>query len=201
MRDHLPDSQNELVSDIYVEALTLMLESDSDVRGTVASLAREVEEQAIDGTFGSAYETSTNTKHPVDTRFSLGPYVMKTLDRKDLAHLVSFYRSTYPTAHVTDHSTITDDYRNTNFVSNKAKSHSHLILDGRRITPSNSLKSAPNSIIQVQLDGKRYVGQMFSILTHRQPGVNKDEILLDVRWFKRLENINTTHWDDLYLIS
>ena len=49
MRDELPDGEDQVVSDTYIEALNLMLESDGDVRGTIASLAREVEEQAIDG--------------------------------------------------------------------------------------------------------------------------------------------------------
>jgi len=51
VRDSLPDSNNESVSDAYIDALTLILESDGDIRGTVASLAREVEEQAIDGSY------------------------------------------------------------------------------------------------------------------------------------------------------
>ena len=49
MRDELPDGEDQVVSDTYIEVLNLMLESDGDVRGTIASLAREVEEQAIDG--------------------------------------------------------------------------------------------------------------------------------------------------------
>ena len=49
MRDELPDGEDQVISDTYIKALNLMLESDGDVRGTIASLAREVEEQAIDG--------------------------------------------------------------------------------------------------------------------------------------------------------
>jgi hypothetical protein len=182
MRDELPDGEDQVISDTYIEALTLMLESDADVRGTIASLAREVEKQAID----------------VGTRFSLGPHAMKTLERKDITDLVSFYRSAYPDAQVTDHSTTTDNYQNMNFIVNKAKSHKHLILDGCRITPSGSALWAPNAILQADFDGAQYVGQAHSVLTHKQPGVNKEETLIDVRWFKRLENIDTTHWDDLY---
>jgi hypothetical protein len=39
MRDELPEGEDQVVSDTYIEALTLMLESDADVRGTIASLA------------------------------------------------------------------------------------------------------------------------------------------------------------------
>ena len=130
-------------------------------------------------------------------RFSLGPHTTQTLTRKDLTHLVSFYSSTYPEARVADHSTATDDFCNTNFVTNKAKRHKYLILDGRRIVPSESVFSAPNAIVQADLNGRRYVGQVFSVLTHKQRQVNKEETLMDVRWFKRLENVNTAHWDDL----
>ena len=198
MRDELPDGEDQVISDTYIETLTLMLESDGDVRGTIASLAREVEEQVIDGTYVPLINKfHTNCGFQVGTRFSLGPHTMRTLTRKDLAHLVSFYRSTHPDAQVVDHSTATDDYQNANFVTNKGKSHKHLILDGRRITPSDNLFSAPNAIVQVEFDGKRYVGQVFAVLTHKQRRVDKEETLMDVRWFKRLEDINTAHWDDL----
>jgi len=113
--------------------------------------------------------------------------------------LVTFYNLAYPDAHVLDHSTISDDDQNTNFVTSKAKVHKYLVLDGRRITATESTISAPNSIVQTDFDGTRYVGQVFAILSHRQPRVNKDETVLDVRWLCRLGNADTSHWDNLWV--
>lgn len=81
-----------------------------------------------------------------------------------------------------------------NFLVSRARSHKYLVLDGRRILPSQSLTKANNSIIQADFDGIRYAGQIIKIFAHEQPEVPGRSTLVSVRWFKRVD-VDTTKWD------
>lgn len=109
-------------------------------------------------------------------------------------HVVRYYSETQPDALVCSRSThIPGD--DPNYLDSRATSHSHLILDGRRITPSKSVIKAPNSIIQIDLNGTRYVGQVIEIFSHKQDRVEGISILLYVKWFCRLSDVDTAAWD------
>ncbi|KAH9935850.1 hypothetical protein B0H21DRAFT_711539 [Amylocystis lapponica] len=73
----------------------------------------------------------------------------------------------------------------------------HAMLDGRRIFPSRGAgKYAPDSIIQANFANMRYVGEIFQILTHVQPGTpGGPNHILYVRWFSRLTDVDTSIWD------
>jgi hypothetical protein len=135
----------------------------------------------------------------VNRRFSLGPGVTKAIDRKQLHHLLVFYHTTHPEARVLDHATYVDDLEHANYLNIHARFHKYMFLQGRKISPSTSLSNACNSIIQVDFDGVLYAGQVFSVVTHHQPQVEKEEILFEVSWFERLEDADTSHWDPLYV--
>lgn len=120
--------------------------------------------------------------------------MMQTLTREQQTALVEFYQNTYPDARIISRAAHSDD-PNPNYVFGRAKFHKHIILDGRRITPSASLTHAPTSIVQMDLNNKRYVGQIFHVFTHKQPKIEKVVELLDVHWFCRLEEADTKHWD------
>ena len=154
------------------------MNTDSDMRGTVASLAQEIEEKTIAAT----------------KRFSAGPYTTQAVDRKLQADLVQFYQNSYPDAHVVDRGAPVDDLSNANFLVNRAKFYSYIYLDGRRLTPSSSLTNASDSIIQAKIGDVHHVGQVFKIIGHKQESVDKKAMLLDVRWFRPLEVTSANPW-------
>ena len=135
--------------------------------------------------------------HKVDQRFSVGPSVLKTLDNDQLKNLLEFYATTHPDAQVLSRYADTHNFDAANFIHTRAKVHDHLILDGRKIVPSKSFKNSSSSIVQTKIDGTRYVGQVFSIITHKQTFVDKAETLLDISWFSPLIGMDTTLWDPL----
>jgi hypothetical protein len=130
----------------------------------------------------------------VDVRFSLGDAVRTFLSAEDQRNLVEYYQTTYPDACVIPRDTDTDT-ADANFLLSRSLTHKHLILDGRRILPSESLSNANSSIIQVDYDGTRYVGQLVKIISHDQPQVARRHHFASVRWFKRLDNFDTARWD------
>ena len=127
----------------------------------------------------------------------MGPSVLKSLDQGQLKHLLDFYTTTHPDAQVLPRHANVEDFDAANFIYTHAKVHDHLVLDGRKIVPSKSFKNSASSIIQTEIDGTRYVGQVFSIITHKQGSVDKAETLLEVSWFSPLIGMDTTLWDPL----
>lgn len=107
--------------------------------------------------------------------------------------LLEYYRDAYPDASVC----APGDSRggNGNHLVLRAKFHSYLIKDGRRITPSNSPDKAPNSIIQMESDGKIFAGQVISIFQHYQFRIDWPSTLLHVRWFRQSLDVSTSEWD------
>ena len=193
------DGVNANHNTTFREAIRLILDSDGDLRGTVASLSQEVEDQTADRMYHKSFTADWLTHFTVTKRFSLGPGTIKAVDRQLLTQLLKFYHTTHPDARVLDRSTFIHDITNANYINNQGTFRKYMFLNGRKISPSNSLDHAPNSIVQADFDGIRYVGQIFSIITHHQPLVEKDETLLVVPWFKRLENAESAHWDQLWV--
>jgi hypothetical protein len=106
----------------------------------------------------------------LDVQFSLGDAIRTFLLPKDQCNLVKYYQITYPDACVIPRDTDTDT-TDTNFLLSQSLTHKHLILDGHHILPFESLSNANSSIIQVDYDGTRYIGQLVKIISHNQPQV------------------------------
>lgn len=84
----------------------------------------------------------------VDVRFFLGDTIRTFLSAEDQCNLVEYYQTTYPNACVIPHDTDTDA-ADANFLLSQLLTHKHLVLDGCRILPSESLSNTGSSIIQV----------------------------------------------------
>jgi len=130
----------------------------------------------------------------VDIKFSMGPAVRKDLPPALQNDLLEYYNLTYPTIPIVSRAAETSS-SNTYFIHGSAHVHAHFILDGRRITSSASQTDASSSLIQLDADGVRYVGQIYNIITHRQPGLNSPHYLLDVRWMRRCLDFDMSPWD------
>ncbi|KAF7372541.1 alcohol dehydrogenase [Mycena venus] len=161
------------------ESARMILATDGDERGTVASLAREIEELSAD----------------LGIRFSLGLAVLKELPAPFQQDLLEYYNTTYPDISIVSRAADIGSSPNHHFLHGSAQVHSHIILDGRRITSSTSLTDASSSIIQLDADGTRYVGQIYNIITHRQPGIKQPQHLLDIRWMRRLTDFDMSPWE------
>jgi hypothetical protein len=131
----------------------------------------------------------------VGIRFSLGTASIKTLSADHESSLVKHYNSKYPDLHILHRADDAPINSRPNFLNINARYHSYLILDGRRLIPSKSRSNAPNSLVQMDLSGTRYVGQVFDILSHTQVAAPSPQYLLDVRWFKRFQEADTSPWD------
>lgn len=129
-----------------------------------------------------------------NVRFSLGTGTRGYLDREDQDDLLLHYHTCYPDSLVIGRHE-DSELDNPNHLFNLGIIHRNLVLDGRRITPSHSLTHAHNSIVQADFDGIRYVGQLFKIFSHDQPGVHNRSHLASVRWFKRTDAVDTSPWD------
>jgi hypothetical protein len=81
-----------------------------------------------------------------------------------------------------------------NYLLTRVNFHNYIILNGRCVAPSLSLIKASNSIIQADLENTHYVGQVFAIMSHSQRRIERESVLLDVKWFHRKLDINLHHW-------
>jgi hypothetical protein len=126
------------------------------------------------------------------------------------ASLLTFYRTRYPqetSTVVPRHSPMVAANGSTTFyLKGRIDYHSYVILNGRRIVPSQDIYSAPNALIQtVYGEGslrRTYVGQVQTIFTHEQtisPSRLERTTLFDVKWLKPLRNhaeyFCTDRWD------
>lgn len=130
----------------------------------------------------------------VDVQFSLGDTIRTFLSAEDQHNLVEYYQTTYPNACVIPHDTDTDA-ADTNFLLSRLLTHKHLVLDGCRILPSESLSNTGSSIIQVDYNGTQYVGQLVKIISHDQSQITHHHYFGSVRWFKCLDGFDTARWD------
>ncbi|KAJ7739131.1 hypothetical protein B0H16DRAFT_1729525 [Mycena metata] len=162
-----------------VECARTILATDGDVRGTVASLTCEIETLSAD----------------LGTAFSMGRAVRKDIPPFLQRELLEYYQLTYPNIQILARDAPAPRGVEPNFLYGSAQVHEFFILDGRRITSSESMTDASSAIIQLHSGGVRHVGQIFNILTHHQPGLEKPELLLDVRWMRRCLDVDMTPWE------
>ncbi|KAG0707283.1 hypothetical protein DFH29DRAFT_995086 [Suillus ampliporus] len=132
-------------SRLVVDCIWLMLAIDGDTQGTVASLALETEQSSVD----------------VNIRFSLGTHTKAGLSRNQQHQLIIHYQNTNPQACVVSVMTCASmENLDLNYLLTCANFHNYIILNGRRVASSSLLVKASNSIIQVDLNDTRYVGQV-----------------------------------------
>lgn len=181
------------------EIARIILDTESDNRGTVASLCREIDEAALEGErFPSLPKICTeSSKILALKRFSPGPGSVDQLTNVLQSQLVEFYDTHHNYAKVCSLNAIIARNTVPNFISIRVEYLKYLILDGRRIVPTTDVYHAPNSIIQTRYNGGKFVGQVTNILKHSQRFIEGPIILLQVRWFKALEQnvLNTSIWD------
>ncbi|KAF7290474.1 alcohol dehydrogenase [Mycena kentingensis (nom. inval.)] len=161
-----------------VENAWLILASDSDMRGTLAAMAAEIETLSAD----------------TSITFSLGPWANQPLDQAIQNDLLEFYAASIPSPPVVARNSAAHP-ANAVFLYNQARIHDFFIRDGRRINTSKTLgQKANSSLIQIDLAGTRYVGEILRIMTHNQPGVAQSQHLLDVRWLRRDVEFDMSPW-------
>ena len=126
----------------------------------------------------------------------LGDGVTRELKAGEHLPLLQYYNCKYPDAQVVSHRA-QQAHSAANFLTARARFYTHFILSGHRISASDSLVAAPNSIVQVNFGVHRYVGQIFQIFRHYQPQVPESEktTLLHVKWFRPLQNAPSWLWD------
>ncbi|KAJ7434858.1 hypothetical protein FB451DRAFT_1466078 [Mycena latifolia] len=161
------------------ESARMILQTDGETRGTVAAMACEIEQLSSD----------------LGTPFSMGMAVSKELPVPLQRDILQYYRTTYPTIPILDRAAEIGNTTNPIFLHGSVQVHRYFILDGRRITSSTSLDDASSSLVQLDADGTRYVGQIFNILTHHQPGLETPQCLLDIRWMRRLTDCDMSAWE------
>ena len=83
---------------ILLDAVKAILTTDSDTRGTVASLASEIDDVAQQGTHPSTVLSYPDIvfNNPAGTRFSLSPASLSSLDLEQQKHLLHYYRTGQP---------------------------------------------------------------------------------------------------------
>ncbi|PSR77235.1 hypothetical protein PHLCEN_2v7996 [Hermanssonia centrifuga] len=147
-------------------------------RGTVAALGQEIAEAAQE-------------------------CCRTTLSLNNQSNFIQYYKQKYPDidllARTNPHAV-----EWSNFLNNQVVFHNYVILSGRQIKPSKFDEYAPNSLIQYESSGQKYVGKVAFIASHYQPMNDQDllrEFLFGVRWLKRasFQEFNTSTWDRLYL--
>ncbi|KAG1895251.1 uncharacterized protein F5891DRAFT_1194306 [Suillus fuscotomentosus] len=143
-------------SRLVVDCIQLMLATDGDIQGMVASLALETEQSSVN----------------VNIQFSLGTHMKAGLSHDQQHQLIIHYQNTNPQAHVVSVMTCAStENPDPNYLLTRANFHNYIILDGRCVASSSSLVKASNSIIQVDLNDTCYVGQVFTIISHSQHGI------------------------------
>ncbi|KAJ7858070.1 hypothetical protein B0H14DRAFT_2750017 [Mycena olivaceomarginata] len=160
------------------ESARAILATDGDQRGTVTSMTREIEELSAD----------------LGISLSLGLAVKKDLPAPLQQNILEYYNATYPLVSIVARAADVADGENY-FLHGSGQVHQDFILDGQRITSSTSLTNASSSIVQLDADGTRFVGQVYNIITHRQPGLDRPHHLLDIRWMRRLRDFNMSPWE------
>ncbi|THH29183.1 hypothetical protein EUX98_g5001, partial [Antrodiella citrinella] len=164
------------------ECARLITNVHRDERGTLAALIQDVAQEASELT----------------TRYSFGPTTQEELPAKLRQSLLSYYALKHPDEAISDPTAIVSDERSVNFLHGRINIHDHIIFDGHRISPASPNSKSPNSIIQVNFNHTRYVGEVNAIFTHRQPVHGSRTLmtsLLAVRWFSPLQDFDTSLWD------
>lgn len=129
----------------------------------------------------------------VDARFSLGASAFTTLSRQQQDQLMKFYESSYPNAKVVSRAASTNAI-DPNFLNSHARTFMHIVVDGHRILPSSSLNNASSSLIQADIGGRCYIGQVMSIISHVQRHISREITLLEIRWLKEKLDVDMRDW-------
>lgn len=87
-------------------------------------------------------------------------------------------------------------------LSSRARFHSYLVKNSRRICPASARGRAHNGLVFVNVPQflaspntrPRRVAEVLSIFTHRQAGIAHDQHLVYVRWLKPLDKDIIDHW-------
>ncbi|KAJ6536420.1 hypothetical protein DFH09DRAFT_1091380 [Mycena vulgaris] len=88
------------------------------------------------------------------------------------------YNTTYPNIHIAH-------------AADTGYSGDHFFLHG-----SAHVHTQPSSsLVQLDVSGVRYVGQIYNILTHHQPGLDRPHCLLEIRWMRRCVDFDMAAWN------
>lgn len=195
----LPPDEHYLLS-----AIQLILGSDSDTRGTVASLSYLGHSESTYAHGASIRRLLNYCNHLsaiafiVPEGFGLGRSTVRRITDEEQVYLVEHYRTTRPDAYVQLQWAPDVSDINANFVYSFAKFYDSITMNNRRITPSDSLHSASGSIVQALWNSVTYVGQVVNIIGHQQNGIHVDDeypgVLLQVRWFSPLRRVGANPW-------
>ncbi|KAJ7844237.1 hypothetical protein B0H14DRAFT_2777033 [Mycena olivaceomarginata] len=150
------------------ESARAILATDGDQRGTVASMTREIEELSAD----------------LGISLSLGLAVKKDLPAPLQQNILEYYNATYPLVSIVARAADVADGENY-FLHGSGQVHQDFILDGRHITSSTSLTNASSSIVQLDADGTRFVGQ--ALIGHTISWISE--------WMRRLRDFNMSPWE------
>lgn len=134
------------------------------------------------------------------THFSLAPGTTENLTLAQQRELLSFYAIHSPALYFIPRTHAGAPPPDSIYISNAATIHDYVIYQGRRITPSAFDGNAGSSIIQYDFGGRRFVGEVATILTHIQPipdGSVMRQHLLAVKWFVQDKDYDTSIWDTL----
>ncbi|EMD32048.1 hypothetical protein CERSUDRAFT_77644 [Gelatoporia subvermispora B] len=163
------------------ESARIMVRAGTDTRGTVASLAQETGAVADE----------------MGVHWALGPAARVMMDPTLQTQLLQYYDERYPQSQIV--STFAQQRQpGETFLNTQVSIHDYLILRGRRITVSKFNGKSPDSLVQANFGGRRYVGEVEGILSHRQLMSETrlpEAYLLQVRWFSKLQDIDTSIWD------
>ncbi|KAL5478281.1 hypothetical protein ACEPAI_2465 [Sanghuangporus weigelae] len=162
------------------EVSTLILQADNELCGTVAAMAAMSDEVAA-------------ASLDCGKKFSLGPGVDHRLDKELEIPVIDSYRETHPEGSIVSSSS--DLMEHSNVLFPFAKFHSYIIIEGRRIVPSQSAQKAPNAIIQMELHGVLSVGQVVKFFSHQQNSQLEPWTFLHVNWFRSHHDIDMKAWD------
>ena len=187
------------------EVAKLLLESDGDDRGTLASLCREIDEEVDEGESGdrfglwSTLQTDYMLLFSALKLFGTGLGDSKYLSRPLQRLFVEFYKNNHAYANVRARNAIIHGAMTItpNFLLDSVDLLEYIVLHGKRIVSATDPYHAPNSIIQVLFNGVKYVGQVIGIYRHSQTLVEGSTILIHTRWFRALERgvVDTSLWD------
>ncbi len=128
----------------------------------------------------------------------MGPAIRVELSRAQQSGLIDYYLTKFPALDLVDRASAIHASTSTNFFYNQALVHDHVVINGRKITPSHFNGVAPNSIVQIIVGGVWHVGEVLTIITHRQPRnlqSTLEERVLHVRLFVATQDVETTMWD------
>lgn len=129
-----------------------------------------------------------NVKPAITRHFSVGPGFVLNVIPLFQTLLIQFYGRRAPNVTVA-RTSLAPEMNGAGpvyYLEDKAEFHKYIVLKGKRIVASTDTFSAPNALVQVHIDAHAFVGQVHSIFTHRQQGIEGQRTFLYVKWFQPL---------------